>query len=207
MKKANQPPSIVPEQRTGTEIDVKGSVILPHETAAREFFRIALDRLQSVSEWARVSGNLTAEFELTDAHGKTVNGKISKGDFLRIDIPGPSNQTGSGYDWVKVEETAFTSSPDSDRYSFRVRPAKDPLSNSKDTAHFYSGTSTSTFAIAREKNVVSAAVYDRNTKPNTDDDSAVGKVRDAVVGTAGLAAFSRIQWQNLVDGILNTEPN
>lgn len=207
MKKENQPPSIVPEQRTGADIDVKGSVILPHETAAREFFRIAMDRLQSVSEWARISGDLTAEFELTDSNGNTVNGKISKGDLLRIDIPGPSNQTGSGYDWVKVEETEFVSNPNTDRYSFRVRPAQNPQSPDKDIAHFYSDESTSTFTVVREKNVVSAAVYDRNTKPNTEDTSTIGKVRDTVVGAAGVAAFSKIQWQNLVDGILRAEPN
>lgn len=61
--------------------------------------------------------------------------------------------------------------------------------------------------MVREKNVVSAAVYDRNTKPNTEDTSTIGKVRDTVVGAAGVAAFSKIQWQNLVDGILRAEPN
>ena len=205
MKKEKDQPSIVPEQRTGKDIEVKGSVLLPHENAAREFFRIAMDRLQSVSGWARRAGNLSAEFQLTDPEGNIVNRKVSKGDFLRIDIPGPGNASGDGYDWVEVEETELTASPDSDRYSFRVRPAQDPLSRRADIAHFYSGESSSTFTVVREKNVVTAAVYDRNTKPNTEAGTTAGKIRDTLVGAAGLTTFSRIQWENLVNGILKTE--
>lgn len=201
MKEANEP-SIVPGKASGANIDVKASVILSDETTAREFFRIAMDRLRTVSEWAHLAGNLSAEFQLTDRAGNVINTEVTKGDLIKIDIPGPPNTDGDGYDWVEVEETEFTSSSEGDEYSFRVRPTQSPLSPDRETKHFYSDESTSTFTIQREKNVVSAAVYDRNTKPNTDDDTVIGKVRDSVVGVAGVTVFSRVQWQNLVDGIL-----
>ncbi len=204
MKEANEP-SIVPGKASGTSIDVKASAILSDETTAREFFRIAMDRLRTVSEWAHLAGNLSAEFQLTDREGNVINSEVSKGDLIKIDIPGPSNTDGDGYDWVEVEETEFTSSAERDEFSFRVRPTQSPLSPTHETKHFYSGESTSTFMVKREKNVVSAAVYDRNTKPNTEDNSVIGKVRDTLVGAAGITVFSRIQWQNLVDGILNAK--
>lgn len=204
MKEANEP-SIVPGKVSGTNIDVKASVILSDETTAREFFRIAMDRLRTVSEWVHLAGNLSAEFQLTDREGNVIHSQVSKGDLIKIDIPGPSNTDGDGYDWVEVEETEFTSSSERDEFSLRVRPTQSPLSPTHETKHFYSGESTSTFTVKREKNVVSAAVYDRNTKPNTEDNTVIGKVRDTLVGAAGITVFSRIQWQNLVDGILSTK--
>lgn len=45
-------------------------------------------------------------------------------------------------------------------------------------------------------------IYDRNTKANKDADNLVDKVRDAVVGNVGVAAFSSVQWKALADGLL-----
>lgn len=207
MKNPEQEPSTVPTQKTGSTIDVRETVILPNDTAAKEFFRVAMDRLRTVSEWSRTSGNLTAEFQLTDRQGNVVNRTVSKGDYIRIDIHGPANPEGSGYDWVEVEEASLASTPDRDEYSFRVRPVQNPLDSEQDVSHFYSDESTSTFAVVREKNAVTAAVYDRNTKPNTEARTTVGRVRDVLVGAAGIVAFSKAQWENLVHGILNTEQN
>jgi len=202
MREERNEPSAVPGQKSGKQIDVDASVILSDETTAREFFRIAMDRLRTVSEWARISANPTAGFQLTDPLGNLVNRKISKGDLIRIDIPGPPNTEGDGYDWVEVEHEEITSTPDRDEYAFRVRPTQSPLSAGDETAHFYSGESTSTFSVTREKNVVTAAVYDRNAKPNTEADTVTGKVRDVLVGAAGIVAFSGMQWENLVKGIV-----
>lgn len=198
-------PAIVPEQKAGTEIDTTASVLLANDTVAREFFTTAVNRLQTVSEWARLAGDPSAEFTLTDAKGNVLDGPVQKGDFLKIKIPGPGNPSGDGYDWVTVEEIEIMSSEDTNRYAFRVRPARNPRELRSDVAHFYSEESTSTFSVTREKNVVTADIFDRNTKPNTEADTAAGKVRDAVVGAAGIVAFSRIQWQKLVNGILKRE--
>lgn len=198
-------PAIVPEQKTGKEIDATASVLLPNDTVAREFFTTAVNRLQTISEWARLAGDPSAQFTLTDSEGNIVDRPVQKGDYLKIKIPGPGNREGNDYDWVTVEEIEIMTSEDTNRYAFRVRPARNPQEQRSNVAHFYSEDSTSTFSITREKNVVTAAIFDRNTKPNTEADTAAGKVRDAVVGAAGIVAFSRIQWQKLVNGILKRE--
>lgn len=198
-------PAIVPEQTTGREIDATASVLLANDTVAREFFTTAVNRLQTVSEWARFAGDPSAEFTLTDSGGNIVDRPVQKGDFLKIRIPGPGNSEGDGYDWVTIEEIEIISSEDTNRYAFRVRPARNPGEQRGNVAHFYSEDSTSTFSVMREKNVVTAAIFDRNTKPNTESDTATRKVRDALVGAAGMVAFSRIQWQNLVEGILRRD--
>lgn len=198
-------PAIVPEQKTGKEIDATASVLLANDTVAREYFTTAVNRLQTVREWATLAGEPSAEFALTDAEGNVVDRPVQKGDYLKIKIPGPGNPAGDGYDWVRIEEVEIMSSEDTNRYAFRVRPARNPSEPQSSVAHFYSEDSTSTFSVTRDKNVVTAAIFDRNTKPNTESDSAAGKVRDALVGTAGIVAFSRIQWQNLVNGLLKRD--
>src|SRR5690606_41295393 len=52
---------------------------------------------------------------------------------IRIDIPGPPNTEGDGYDWVEVEHEEITSTPDRDEYAFRVRPTQSPLSAGDET--------------------------------------------------------------------------
>lgn len=198
-------PAIVPDQRTGKAIDAETSVELMDEKEAQEFFRVVQNRLQNVNAWDQLAGNISASFRLVDKNGKEVDREVQKGDYFKIDIPGPGSKTGRGYDWVQVEEIESSSSPESDNFAFRVRPTDNPLSGNQDIAHFYSHESTSTFTVTRVRNKVSAAIYDRNTKPNTDADSTTDKIRHAVVGTAGAISFSKIQWQNLTDGLVEKE--
>lgn len=196
---------IVPEQQTGRAIDAASSIELPKEEDAKIFFGEAKERLLNVNEWKNIAGTLSATFQLVDAKGNTVDRKAQKGDYFKIDIPGPGSKSGEGYDWVQIEEIESASLPDGERYGFRVRPTDNPQNHKEDVAHFYSEESTSSFVIERRKNKVTASVHDRNTKPNTDADTAVDKIRDAVVGAAGVATFSKIQWQNLTDGLVHQE--
>ena len=128
-----------------------------------------------------------------------------KGDYFKIDIPGPGTKSGDGFDWVQIEEVENTSLPDGERFGFRVRPTDNPQNQKNDVAHFYSDDSTSSFIVERRNNIVTASVHDRNTKPNTDADKPIDKIRDAIVGAAGVATFSKIQWKNLTDGLINQE--
>jgi hypothetical protein len=194
---------IVPKQRTGKAIDATGSLSLKDENEAKAFFSVVKNRLQNVNEWADLSGNLSATFQLVDADGMEVRRNLQQGDYFKIDIPGPGSKTGDGYDWVLIEEVENESISDSESFSFRVRPTGNPQNKNNDIAHFYSQESTSTFTVSRKGCNVEAAIRDRNTKPNTTANSPVDKIRDSVVGTIGVLSFSKIQWQNLVDGLLS----
>jgi hypothetical protein len=150
-----------------------------------------------------LTGKLFATFNLVSNTGELLSGEPSEGNYFRIDIPGPGSKAGDGYDWVILEAIDSQESSETETFGFRVRPAENPKGKiTGDTAHFYSPESTSTFTVERRGNKVTAAVRDRNIKPNTDSEETSDQVRDAVIGTAGLLGFSKIQWQQLTDGIV-----
>ena len=196
---------IVPNQQTGRAIDAVSNVELSEEEEARTLFRQVKERLRDVNHWKDIAGTLSASFQLVDANGKEVRRMAEKGDYFKIDIPGPGTKSGDGFDWVQIEEVENTSLPDGERFGFRVRPTDNPQNQKNDVAHFYSDDSTSSFIVERRNNIVTASVHDRNTKPNTDADKPIDKIRDAIVGAAGVATFSKIQWKNLTDGLINQE--
>ncbi|MFN2439557.1 MAG: hypothetical protein ABR503_10190, partial [Chitinophagaceae bacterium] len=193
---------IIPQQQTGKSIDTETSAELNNAEEAKAFFDIVKTRLQNVNNWHETAGNLSADFQLVDKAGKEVQRTPEKGDYFKIKIPGPGTDSGEGYDWVQIEEVESTSSTEVDSYGLRVRPAQNPQNTKEDIAHFYSNESTSSFTVTREKNKVTVAIYDRNTKANKDADSVGDKIRDAVVGTAGILSFSKIQWKALAEGLI-----
>ncbi len=204
MKKENEP-HIVPSQNEGKEIIIKESTSFPTEKEAKEFFNTAKDRLRNVNQWRTLTGDLSAEFQLQDSNGNTVDRYIEKGDLFRIDIPGPGSQAGGGYDWVQIEAIEMHATPSRELFSFRVRPTTNPDKEHSGIAHFYAAVSTSTFTVKRNKNTVGVGIYDRNIKPNIDAESSLDKLRDTVVGVFGMFGFSKIQWTQLANGILSKE--
>jgi len=201
--KEKDPAGIVPDQNTGKPIDTSSSITVD-AAETKAFFDVVKQRLQDVNQWNSYAGSLTAKFQLVDENGNEADRAAQKGDYFKIDIPGPGNESGDGYDWVQIEEVESASGPDMESFGFRVRPASSPQNKKDDTAHFYSPESTSSFTVIREKNKVTVAVYDRNTKANTKADTIVDKVRNAIVGSGGILAFSKIQWKSLTDGLLDT---
>lgn len=197
---------ILPEQYTGKELTVTATIELNDEQEAVKFFELAMNRLLDVNDWHRTADGFSATFQITDNLGKEVQRNVEKGDHLRIDIPGPGSKAGDGFDWVSVEDLKKLSENNRQSVGFRVRPSANPQNNnSRDTAHFYDSSATSNFIVQRIGNEVTALVIDKNLKPNADAESLTGKLRDAAIGTTALLGISKIQWQNLVDGIVKNE--
>jgi len=194
---------IIPQQQSGKAIDAASSIELIDESDAKKLFIKVKDRLQNVNQWKKYAGNISADFHLVDSLGRTVEREAQKGDYLKIDIPGPGTKRGDGYDWVKIEEVMSTAFLNGESFAFRVRPAENPQSGDAEVAHFYSPESTSSFMVQRHKNKITVSIHDRNTTPNINADRPFEKIRDTLVGTAGVLTFSKIQWKNLAEGILN----
>ena len=196
------PKKIIPEQQTGTAVDVEDNVECSNEEEAKNFFQQVKERLLNINAWHQYAGTLSADFRLTDGDGNEVNRKPQKGDYFKINLPAPGIKTGEGFDWVQIEEIMESSD---ESIAIRVRPASSPINNRKDVAHFYTDEATSNFIVKREGNKVTAGVYGRNEKPNVKEtDSLLDKARNAVVGTGGISGFSKLQWKALVNGLLNT---
>lgn len=198
-------PGIVPKHKTGISINAESVIGLADEEKARAFFDLVKIRLKNVNKWHEIAGDSFARFQLVNKDGIEVQRSPQKGDYFKIDIPGPGPASGKGYDWVRVEAIESTSTPEKESFGFRVRPAQNPQKNGKDIAHFFSHESTSSFVVTREGTKITAAIYDRNTKPNKDATLIVDKIRDMIAGTAGVLIFSKLQWKKLTDSLLDRE--
>ena len=193
---------IIPGQFKGQALEVEASQVPGNETAAQSLYELAKKKLFSVNDWHQVVADLTARFQIVDQDGNEVSRNVNKGDYLRINIPGPGNKEGDGYDWVVVEELKEINKGSFQSAGFRVRPTENPFGKKNETAHFYSNETTSSFIITRENVKVVSWIVDRNMLPNTDAESIVDKLRDVMVGVSGIAGFSKVQWQGLADGLL-----
>lgn len=192
----------VPGQHHGESVTAEGSRDFDDITTAKAFFFQAEGRLLNVNQWHDQAGEALARFILADFAGNPVDGMAQQGLLIKIDIPGPGSKSGEGYDWVKIEEIKRVNSTEAQSTALRVRPIAAPGSGEDKPTHFYDENSTSTFTITREDTLVTAAIYDRNINPNTESDSLIDKVRNAITGLFGEKLFSKIQWQALVDGLL-----
>ncbi len=193
---------LIPGQFKGQALEAEASLELDNVNAAQTLYQDAKKKLFSVNHWHQIVPGITARFQIVDKSGNEVSRKVNKGDYLRINIPGPGNKEGDGYDWVIVEEMKEVEKQFLQSAGFRVRPTENPFGKKKETAHFYSDETTSSFIIIRENIRVVVWIVDRNMLPNTGSESLVDKVRDVIVGVSGIAGFSKVQWQGLADGIL-----
>jgi hypothetical protein len=193
---------IVPRQEEGVVINAENSVTFDNPEGAKKMFETAKQRLLDVNQWQALAGKLLADFQLTDASGREVNGPVQEGWYFRIDIPGPGSNAGEGYDWARVEAVRGYQEGEVESLGIRVRPAPNPTGRGGETAHFYAETATSSFIVSREGNRVTAAIYDRNTQPNTDAQTAGDQMRNVLAGVAGMISFSKLQWRRLAEGLL-----
>lgn len=196
---------IIPEHNSGEQTNTDSSLNFTNENEAINFYEIVKQRLLHVNNWQQLAGMATANFILTDKEGNDVEREAREGDYLKINIPGPGSKTGNGYDWVKIEAIEKNAAPHQQTTGMRVRPAANPLTSQQDVAHFFSDESTSSFIVKREKNKVTAAIYGRNEKPNTDVEKLIDKARNTVIATAAFGGLSKIQWKSLAEGLLKKE--
>jgi len=196
-------PGIVPPQYTGKEVEADASAEWKDDNEAKGFYETAKRRLLYVNHWHKLAGLISARFQLIDSNGTEVERSVEKGDYLRIDIPGPGSKEGDGYDWVRVEELSEKEKDNIQSIGFRVRPAKNPFGKKNEPAHFYSEEATSSFIVTREGKKVTAAIIDRNIKPNDEVGSITDAIRHTAIGMSAIGAFSKLQWQNLADGIVS----
>lgn len=196
---------IVPPHVSGVQTNTESFKEFETEQEAKDFYLIARERLLDINHWQDIAGKATASFQVTDRNGKAVTREVQKGDHLKIDIPGPGSASGEGYDWVKVEAVENNNTADSQWTAIRVRPATNPLNDNKDVAHFFSDETTSTFIVWQEGMKVTAAVYGRNEKPNTDTQASIDTIRNSAIAAGAISGFSKVQWKSLVNGLVAKE--
>ena len=198
--KENNYTGILPRQEKGIEIRAEEELVLDDLIAAKEFYEKAKERLLDVNQWHDLG--LFAKFQLVDKTGNEVRGPARENLYFRIDIPGPGTIAGDGYDWVQVQQIAEYNTSEVQSIALRVYPASNPVEVEDETTHFYSGESSSTFTVTREGNKLTATIYDRNIEPNKEAKRIPDKLRNALVGAAGMTIFSKLEWEALAKGLI-----
>ena len=188
--------------KQGIVIQAETSVELKSNNAAKLLFVLAKERLLDVNNWQNLTGNLYANFQLTDQNAAKLYGPATEGNLVKIDIPGPRPSHGKGFDWVRVEQINEYVQENTESISIIVRPASSPFSQIDGVTHFYASQATSTFTLTRINNIVTALIYDKNLKPNMEAETYMERIRNAVVGAAAILVFSKLQWKRLTNGLL-----
>lgn len=192
----------IPYHTEGVIINAESVTETGDKDTAKALFQTAKNRLLDTNNWHLLADRLKTKFRLADEHGAEIEGIAREGYYFKVDIPGPGSDAGEGYDWVRIEAVETYDSEAVQSIAIRVRPAPNPGGHDSEIAHFYSDASTSTFTVTREGNKITAAIYDRNTKPNTSSGKATDKIRNTLTGIAAILGFSKIQWQDLTDGLI-----
>lgn len=196
---------LIPRNIEGKHNDLEHKLALADEATAIKEFKACVQRLFSVNDWKAFSGEKATEFYITDKDGNECNRPVEEGDYLKIDIPAPGNQSGDGYDWVKVEKLVkHLADSDYEGAGFTVRAAKNPTGAETDTAHFFSHSATSTFMMERKGKTIVAGYHGRNESVNKEG-NIVDKVRNTLVGAGALAGLSEVKWNDLMKSLLKPD--
>ncbi|WP_343746906.1 hypothetical protein [Chitinophaga sp.] len=190
---------LIPEQRQGGQSNTSYSRHTANHGASVALYEAARRRLLDVNQWQLLTGPLGASFQLVNTNGEAVDRFAHQGDYIRINLPGPGNRTGQGFDWVQVEQI----SSQGDAYTgMRVRPLPLPNGADRETAHFFRRYATSSFIVEKNGLTVKASVYGKNEIPNTGVRGLLDKIRNLFISIGAILGLSKAQWGGLVRGII-----
>ena len=194
--------TLIPMQHTGAASNTAYSIELRNSAEAHKVFLHARENLLDINKWHDLSGPGTAYFQLTDKNGNEAERMVMPGDYIRINIPGPSNAK-THFDWVIVEKVEEQVKHTYHVWtSITVRPAPSPIDQQKGTAHFFSEEATSSFIVERKGVFVKACVLGRNEKVNEHSQNWLDTMRNTIVAFSAMLGFNKPQWKSLVKGIL-----
>ncbi|MBD1431343.1 hypothetical protein H8B06_00765 [Sphingobacterium sp. DN00404] len=191
----------IPKQVAGKSLDCFKSVNLSSHEEATRFFERIRSRLLDVNRWNEITKALSATFTIKDASNSTMERIVQKGDYIRIDIPGPGLPSAKGYDWVQVEDITETTDTEGASILLTLRPSADPTQGSTDTAHFFKQLATSSFLVEQKGSHIYLHYAGRNEIINTDNASILDNLRNFMVGLGAKMGASFPQWKALVEGL------
>lgn len=168
--------------------------VFDDEDSAKFEFSRSKERLFNVNAWSKIPGIANSTFELFGEDGNPVERyQVQKGDFIKIDLPGPLP-----FYWVKVNEV----SAENDSAQFTVQPTYDPTHDDDKTVtdHFFQDQARSIFRVERSGNEIKAMEIGVNEAINNQEAEAGSKgLINTIVSEGGWAGFQKYQWKNLTD--------
>ncbi len=194
---------VVPEQVSGQSSFTYSRIKCRNNSHVTACFDIAAQRLWNVNQWHEYAGKSTATFQLFDEAGNSVHRPAKKGDYLRINIPGPDNPDTEGGDWVQVVQTGKRSADEKELTFMTVTTAANPMVSTMGPTHFFDQPATSTFVIYRKQLTIMAAVFGRNEHSNLSSPNLITKLRNWLIYIGAQLGLANLQWKALTHGLLN----
>ena len=160
--------------------------VFDDEDSAKFEFSRSKERLFNVNAWSKIPGIANSTFELFGEDGNPVERyQVQKGDFIKIDLPGPLP-----FYWVKVNEV----SAENDSAQFTVQPTYDPTHDDDKTVtdHFFQDQARSIFRVERYGNEIKAMEIGVNEAINNQEAEEGRKgLINTIVSEGGWAGFQK----------------
>ena len=170
----------------------------PTEEIARKEFERSKAKLFDVNRWSYMPG-VTSGFQLYNEQGEKLFEKRPKvGDYLSIDLPGPTPEN-----WVKVIDIQ----EEEDMAEFTVSPSPNPKDvgeEAREIKHFFIDEATSTFRVEREGKSIFGFEIGKNEGINNQGKEAGDReFINTLIAEGGWAAFQKLQWEKFADYVVH----
>lgn len=192
----------IPKQNKGKLCDSLFSVEIDAKSSPNDEFETFKKRLFNINSWAEYSGREKAEFSHVDIHGNALDRDPSNGDLIKIKVPGLFNFFESGYDWVQIQNLEIKNNSEAKWIVFQLIPCTCPNTSNKNIAHFLTNDSSNTFILIEKLGIIQFSVHGRNELPNCEKTKFWHRCRNKLVANGGFLGLSKMQWQSLVEGLL-----
>lgn len=191
---------LIPSQKKGIQKTFSSSRRFVSVEDAQLCYDNAISRLLNINHWNALSATEKGTFQLMNQHAKMVRRKGKLGDYVRIGIPAPGNDDGSGYDWVEIKTLKFSIGKRKEQCLLTLMPC--PMPGKDTVAHFFSGESSSSFLLTRDNRTVSAGYFGRNELPNTDTEGLKETMRNVAVAAGAMLGLSDTLWRPLTEALI-----
>ncbi len=196
MRKVN-----IPAQLRGKKMDFSVRKSYNSSEEVIEAFHAARTRLLDINNWHVIAGSASATFKLVNLLGTTVAQYPKKGQYVKIDIPGPGSFIGGGYDWARI--TQLNDYPMDNYIQITLQPATPPKKMAaNETAHFFKATSSTNIEVKIVDHILYVNYYGRNEETNLQSKRFLENIRNAMVGFGAKLGLSYPQWKKIIQGIL-----
>ena len=195
----------VPENKIGAISNSVAALECTDELTAEKVYAHVRDKFTRIQSWEIFAGKEKAHFALTGPSGIERQGFPSEGDHIRIQLPAFRNNAGEGYDWVKIYKVDEDHANQVQFMKIEVHPTTCPLNAFRCIAHFFDAGASSTFLLLRNGNVVQMSIHGRNETTNRSNNGLMNLIRNFIVSKGGILGGSKLQWQALVNGLIETE--
>ncbi len=172
------------------------------EEAIKDFEKLEL-RLKSVNTWYSFSDKVKTEFSLYDPETNQPTDILKVGNLIKIDIPGPGNPSGSGYDWTKITDLQIgEENQNVPFYAITIKPCSAPDSKEEPVAHFYNEEASNTFIVRRIGTCLYAEVHGRNEIENTTDVPVLDFIRNKAIAMGSKHGLGSLNWLGFTQALL-----